>query len=183
MPYYDYKPPNWVIDGKFYQRPVYPTGLLVEWRKARTGNVLLRKGIFAKGEDPFRSQFRNGEDQDFFRRMIEKQRIFIWCAEAVVYEVVPPSRWERKVMLKRALLRGASAALHPTVGALNIGKSVIAVLLYSTALPLAFLLGPHRFMVLVVKLSEHLGKVLAILGINPVREPYVTEERIRHDAL
>jgi len=92
----------------------------------------------------------------------------------VAYEVVPPIRWKRTVMLRRALLRGASAALHPTVGVRNIAKSVIALLAYTVALPLALLLGHHRFMIVLVKLCDHLGKLLAVVGINPIREPYVT---------
>jgi len=173
-PFFGEDTPKWVIKGKFYMRPTYPTGLVIDWRKGRTGNVLLRRGIFATGEQPFRPQFRNGEDQDFFRRMIERGHVFIWCDEAVAYEVVPPIRWKRTVMLRRALLRGASAALHPTVGVRNIAKSVIALLAYTVALPLALLLGHHRFMIVLVKLCDHLGKLLAVVGINPIREPYVT---------
>ena len=82
------------------------------------------------GEPVFRQEFRAGEDQDFFRRMIEKGHKFIWCDEAVAYESVPPIRWKRSVMLKRALLRGASAALQPTVGAFSALKSVTAVVVY-----------------------------------------------------
>jgi hypothetical protein len=45
---------------------------------------------------------------------------------------------------------------------------------YTVALPLAFVLGQHRFMTLLVKLFHHLGKLLALLGINLIREPYVS---------
>ena len=173
-PFFGENTPEWVIKGKFYARPTYPTGLVIDWKKGRTGNVLLKRKVFATGEPPFRPQFRNGEDQDFFRRMIERGHVFIWCDEAVAYEVVPPIRWKRTVMLRRALLRGASAALHPTVDACNIAKSVIALLVYTVALPLALLLGHHRFMTVLVKLCDHLGKLLAVVGINPIREPYVT---------
>jgi len=173
-PFFGEDTPKWVIKGKFYTRPTYPTGLVIDWRKGRTGNVLLKRGIFATGEQPFRPQFRNGEDLDFFRRTIERGHVFVWCNEAVAYEVVPPVRWKRTVMLRRALLRGASAALHPNVGARNIAKSVIALLAYTAALPLALLLGHHRFMTVLVKLCDHLGKLLALVGINPIREPYVT---------
>lgn len=78
-------------------------------------------------------------------------------------------------MLRRALLRGAGAALQPTVGVVNIAKSVLAIVVYVSALPVALLLGQHRFMTLLVKLCDHLGKLLALLGINPIKEQYVTE--------
>jgi succinoglycan biosynthesis protein ExoM len=174
-PYFDEQAPKWVVKGKFYTRPTYPTGLVIDWRKGRTGNVLLKKRIFEVGEQPFRPEFRNGEDQDFFRRMIEKGRTFVWCDEAVAYEVVPPMRWKRRVMLERALLRGACAALHPTVGVRDITKSVIAVAVYASALPFALILGHHRFMTLLVKLFDHLGKLFGLMGIDIIKKPYITD--------
>ena len=174
-PYFDKDPPKWVVKGKFYERPTYRTGLVIDWRKGRTGNVLLRRRIFAPGGQAFRPSFLTGEDQDFFRRMIEKGHSFIWCNEAVAYEVVPPIRWKRTFLLRRALLRGAVSVVHPAFGPRQIAKSVIAVPVYAAALPFALVLGHHRFMTLLVRLTDHLGKLLSLLGINPIREPYVTE--------
>jgi glycosyltransferase involved in cell wall biosynthesis len=173
--YFDVKPPAWVVKGNFYERPTHPTGFVIAWSGGRTGNLLVRKQLFTDGEPPFRPEFRAGEDQDFFRRKIAKGHVFIWCNEAVVYEVVPPSRWNRTIMLRRALLRGATTVLHPTFGVLEIVKSLVAVPLYILALPVAFVLGQHRFMNLLVRLFDHLGKLLAVVGINPVEEQYVTE--------
>jgi succinoglycan biosynthesis protein ExoM len=147
---------------------------LIDWRKGRTNNVLIRKRILSSGVQPFRPEFRTGEDQDFFRRMIESGRVFVWCNEADVYEVVPPIRWKRMFILKRALLRGTVSVVHPTFGWPDVAKSIIAVPLYVTALPLACLFGHHRFMAIAEKLSEHTGRLLALLGISPVKEPYVT---------
>jgi hypothetical protein len=77
-------------------------------------------------------------------------------------------------MLKRALLRGKARLCHPTFGLGDVAKSVIAVPVYLVALPVALVLGQDKFMVLLVKLFDHLGKCLAVLGINPIRDPYVT---------
>jgi len=173
-PHFDQPPPRWVVDGKFYDRPSYPTGLVIDGKKGRTGNVLLKKQIFADSESPFRPEFLTGEDQDFFRRMIEKGHVFIWCHEALAYEVVPPVRWRRDFMLRRALLRGANSLRHPTFGALDVVKSAIAVLAYTAVLPLALILGQGKFMTYAVKLFDHLGRLLALLGIHPVREAYIT---------
>jgi succinoglycan biosynthesis protein ExoM len=174
-PHFDEEPPRWIIKGKFYERATYPTGFVIDGEKGRTGNVLLRRGIFAVGESWFRSEFRTGEDQDFFTRMIEKGYVFVWCEEAVGYEVVPPIRWKRKFMLRRALLRGASSSLHAKSDALDLAKSVLAVPVYTAALPFALLLGQHRFMTVLIKLFDHLAKLLASVGINPIKEQYVTE--------
>ncbi|MGB9234312.1 MAG: glycosyltransferase [Terriglobales bacterium] len=173
--HFDQTPPEWIVKGDFYERPIHPTGMPLRWSLGRTGNVLLRKGLFTPGEAPFRPEFRHGEDQDFFRRMMENGHRFVWSADAIAYETVPPIRWKRSFMLRKALLRGATAALHPTLGAKDVLKSVIAVPVYTLALPFAFIMGQHYFMRLMVKICDHLGKLFALVGINPVHEQYVTE--------
>lgn len=166
--------PQWIVKGRFYDRPCYQTGVVLAHGQTRTGNVLLRGGVLRETDSLFQPQFRAGEDVDFFRRAIERGRVFIWCNEAVVYEAVPPARWKRLYLLKKALLRGACAALRPTVGASDIAKSIAALPIYGLALPLAALLGQDKFMDLLVRLCDHLGKLLALVGINPIGEPYVT---------
>lgn len=174
-PHFDEKPPNWVVKGKFYDRSTYPTGFVIDWRKGRTGNVLLKRSIFLEETQPFRPDFLSGEDQDFFRRMIEKGHMFVWCNEAVAYETVPPIRWKRTFMLRRALLRGAVSLLDPTFGARDIAKSLIAVPVYTVMLPFTLVLGQHRFMTHLVKLFDHIGRLLALVGIKPIKEAYVTD--------
>jgi glycosyltransferase involved in cell wall biosynthesis len=172
---FDAVPPQWVIKGNFYERPSYQTGLVLDWTRGRTNNVLIKAEMLRGEGTPFRPEFRTGEDQDFFRRMIEQGRVFIWCNEAVVYEVVPPIRWKRTFMLKRALLQGSASVLHPDFGARNIAKSLVAIPAYTIALPFALILGQHRFMSLLVKLADHIGKLAAVLKVNLIQQPYVTE--------
>jgi succinoglycan biosynthesis protein ExoM len=173
--HFDGEPPSWLVKSDFYERPVNATGTVVKWFEARSGNVLLKQKVFADGEPPFRPQFRIGEDQDFFRRMIEKGHRFVWSADAIVYEAVAPARWKAAYMLRKALLRGASARLQPSFGAISVGKSAVAAVIYTLALPFALLFGYHRFMTLLVKLFDHLGKLLAFAGINPIKEQYVAD--------
>ncbi len=47
-----------------------------------------------------------GEDGDFFRRQSRLGRGFVWCDEAVVYEIVPPDRWRLSFHLKKSLRIG-----------------------------------------------------------------------------
>jgi succinoglycan biosynthesis protein ExoM len=173
--HFDEQPPAWIVRGNFYERETYPTGRVIDWRMGRTNNVLVRRRIIPAHEPAFRPEFLTGEDQDFFRRMIEDKHVFVWCNEAVVYEVVPPVRWRRSFMLRRALLRGKVSPLDPGFGVRDIAKSLVAVPLYTGVLPFALLLGHHRFMACLVSLCDHLGRLLALLGVNPVTEPYVTE--------
>jgi len=174
-PHFAEKPPTWVVRGRFYDRPSYPTGFVIDWRKGRTGNVLFKKQILASVPQLFRPEFRTGEDQDFFRRLIEKGHVFVWCHEALAYEVVPPARWRRAFMLKRALLRGSASRLHATFGPRDVFKSLIAVPVYALAVPFALILGHGWYMTPLVKLCDHLGRLLAVLGGNPIRDQYVTE--------
>ena len=173
--HFDETPPRWMLMSSFYARRVNPTGTPVDWHEARTGNVLLKRETVSSGGSPFRPEYRAGEDQDFFRRKIDEGYVFIWSADAVAYEVIPPARWKRGYMLRKALLRGATASLQPDCGAVSVAKSVISIPVYTAALPFALVVGHHRFMTLLVKLFDHLGKLLALLGINPVREQYVVD--------
>src|SRR5450432_1624341 len=112
-PYFESEPPPWVKKGKFFERLDHGTGYKVTWPEARTGNVLFKRNILDRLEIPFKSKFDTaGEDVDFFRRLMEKGCSFVWCSEAVAYEVVPPSRCTSRYMLRRALLRGSNFPKH-----------------------------------------------------------------------
>jgi glycosyltransferase involved in cell wall biosynthesis len=173
--HFDRTPPAWVAKGNFYERPSYPTGSVITWMMGRTNNVLLKREVLAADAQPFRPEFRTGEDQDFFRRMIDNGHLFIWCNEAIAYEVVPPIRWNRGFMVRRALLQGAVSVLQPTFGARAVAKSVVALPAYVAALPVSLVFGQRWFMTVLVKLCDHLGRLLAAVGIDPIREPYVTD--------
>lgn len=174
-PHFDEEPPRWVRLGKFWQRPTYPTGTIIDGMKGRTGNVLLKREIFPAGTEPFRPEFHAGEDQDFFTRMIEQGHTFIWCNEAVAYEVVPPMRWKRSFILKRSMFLGSFSTLHQKFGASEVAKSIIAVPLYTVILPFAAIMGHHKFMTFLSKLAYHSARILACLGIEIIKAPYVTQ--------
>jgi glycosyltransferase involved in cell wall biosynthesis len=174
-PYFDSRAPKWVIQGGFYDRPIQQTGLLLEWSKCRTGNVLLKSQLFAEEAQPFRPEFLSGEDQDFFKRMIEKGHTFVWCNEAVAYEVVPPVRWKRGFLVRRALMKGVFSLHNHGSSPLPILESLIAAPAYAAALPVVLVLGQARFMSFLYKFCYHLGRLLALVGVNPIRQPYVTD--------
>lgn len=173
--HFDVEPPQWVRDSQFYDRKTHPTGTLVDRKEARSGNVLLKRSVVADMDPVFRPEFRGGEDTDFFSRVIARGCKFVWCDEAVAFEVIPPARWNRKFLLKRALLRGAMTLKYQGFGPHEILKSAVAVPLYTFALPFTLLLGQHRFMDLLVRLCDHLGKLLAVMKLNPIKEHYVTD--------
>jgi hypothetical protein len=49
-------------------------------------------------------------------------------------------------------------------------KSAVAALIYALMLPVLFVMGHHHFMRYLVKLADHTGRLLAVLGLNPMRE-------------
>jgi len=168
-PHFEFDPPGWVKKGKFFDRPTFDTGYRVNWDEARTGNVLFKRDILNAVDIPFRSEFATaGEDVDFFRRMMEKGRAFVWCNEAVVHEVVPASRCTRSYLLKRALLRGSNFHKHPADRLKNATKSLIAVPCYTLALPILALFGQHLFIKYLIKLLDHGSRLLAFVGLSAV---------------
>lgn len=163
-----------MVSGRFCERPRYATGHVVRWEESRTGNVLFRQSILEGMVGPFDPRFDNGgEDMDFFRRLTSRGRIFVWCDEAVVYESVPANRLTRSYMLKRGLLRGRNSLKHRERRWRYIAISLAAVPVHAALLPVATLLGQHVAMRHLVSLSDHVGRLLAMLGLSVVttRDP------------
>jgi glycosyltransferase involved in cell wall biosynthesis len=175
LPHFADGAPRWVIDGKFYDRPLHPTGVQLDWQQTRTGNVLIKSNIFEGADPSFNPQCLEGSDQEFFKRMMQNGHRFIWCNEAVVYEVVPPERWKRNFLIRRALQRGFFSLRNHGVHLRPVMQSLVAVPAYSAALPVALALGQAKFMSCVFRLSYHSGRLLALLGLNPIFKVYVSQ--------
>jgi glycosyltransferase involved in cell wall biosynthesis len=170
-PHFAEVPPSWIIKGRLCERPEHRTGRPMDWEECRTGNVLLRRRVLEDLQPPFNPEFPNGgEDKDFFLRAMQQGHVFAWCNEGVVYEAVPPARWSRRVILRRALLRGKNILKHREGRARALLTSVVAVPAYMLILLPSLLVGQHSFMRTSVRLCDHLGRLLAFAGINPVTE-------------
>jgi glycosyltransferase involved in cell wall biosynthesis len=169
-PYYPDGTPGWVRKAGFFERPEFETGYQLSWQGCRTGNVLFKREITAGLPTVFSAEFgMGGSDVDFFRRMTALGHRFLWCNEAVVHEIVPPSRWRRKVLMKRALLRGRNSFRHPEGRWPGLAKAMVAIPLYTLGLPFLLLFGQHLFMRYLIKLCDHVGRALAVVGIEPVK--------------
>jgi succinoglycan biosynthesis protein ExoM len=168
--------PRWVIRGKFHEKGGPKTGQILKWQDTRTSNALLRKAVFDNPGDWFRRELgRGGEDVDFFMRAMAKGHVFVWCDEAPVYETIPPERCTRTYLLKRALLRGKMTLGCSSFGLSHLAKSAVAIPVYTLLLPFSLLAGQHHFVKLLTKQAEHLGRFLALLGLDVVREYYVSK--------
>ena len=171
VPHFDAEPPRWLTKGRFFDRPRYPTGRRLAWTETRSGNVLIAREAVADLNPPFRPQFATaGEDTDFFRRLAQGGRVFVWCDEAIAFEHVPSSRCTRRFLFRRAALRGSNAPKQRARRARNALKSLIAVPCYAVALPVLGLIGQHLFISYLAKILEHGSRLLAFAGM-----PLVTE--------
>jgi succinoglycan biosynthesis protein ExoM len=174
LPKFEKSAPRWAVRGRVFQRPGFQTGAVIPWHITGMGNVLVKQGVLLESPGPFNSQLgAGGEDTDFFRRAMSRGRIFVWSADAICYEYVSPERTSITFQLRRALLRGKVASRTTAKSLPAIMKSALAVVLYTVALPVLLLGGSHIFVTYLVKSFDHLGKLLAICGIDLVGEKYI----------
>ena len=171
-PYFESQPPSWVVRSRVCERPVHPTGSMLHWRQTRTGNVLLRTVIVEDGVRFDPAYATGGEDVDFFRRAARAGKTFVWCEEAPAYELVPDARLRRRYYLKRAFLQGRVSLQYATErpstpATLGVAvKALVAIVVYTCALPFLFLLGDHVGMKYLIKDCHHIARLLAILGVS-----------------
>lgn len=164
-------PPKWVLRSGLFERDRFPTGTLLAALHTRTGNVLFRKTLFNDLIVPFDPRLgrTGGEDSDFFCRMISAGRTFVWCDEAPVYESVKENRYKRAFMIRRALLRGISRAKFSSLEDVGVLKSLASAVIYTLALPYLALMGQHVFMSYLIKDCDHIGKLLALCGLEIIK--------------
>lgn len=175
-PHFDGKSPGWLEKSGLLTRPRLKTGDVIRNSLyTRTGNVLLRKRLFEEEGELFDPAYgrSGGGDTIFFERMMNKGKTFVWCNKACVYETVVPERQRAMYYIKRALSRGLVSARRTPVLSISTLKSLLAITIYTTALPICMVIGFHLFMKYLVKNCDHIGKILGYFGIKPVIDrPY-----------
>lgn len=175
VPRFEKNAPFWAVRGGVFQRPCFETGHVLNWMGTGMGNALIRREALEELEGPFRRQFAaGGEDQDLFRRAISRGKVFVWSAEALCYEPVPPERTRVAFQLRRALLRGKIAMKNQEGRDRGMLKSALAVPVYAIALPLCLMMGSHVFITQLVRSFDHLGRLLAACGIDLVGDKYIS---------
>lgn len=104
-------PDPWIVAGGFFQRRALPTGATVD--VAATNNLLLDVRAVADLALTFdlRYGLTGGSDSLFTRQLVARGGRLVWCAEAVVIDVVPAERLTREWVLRRTFRMGNSTAL------------------------------------------------------------------------
>lgn len=105
----------WIRAGRFFDRLRHPTGTRVP--VVATNNLLLDLPAVRALGVRFDERFglSGGSDTVFALEVGRRGGTFVWCDEAVVEDVVPPSRLTRRWVLRRAFRSGNSgtrAAVH-----------------------------------------------------------------------
>jgi hypothetical protein len=103
--------------------------------------------------------------------MTESRRTFVWCDEAIVSEIVPPTRWNWRYLFRRALLRGRNGKYFADV--LSVVKSLVALPLYCLILPFLWLGGKHLFVRYLMKIGDHAGLLMGVFGLKLLGDKYL----------
>jgi len=103
---YAHEPEEFINAGRFFERRRLPTGTAVT--VAATNNLLL--DVRAVGALRFDPDFgiSGGSDTLFTRQLVHAGGRLLWCDEAIVHDVVPPTRLSRDWVLGRAFRSGNS---------------------------------------------------------------------------
>ncbi len=175
-PYYDEEIPKWLRKSDLLKRGRFHTGYLIRNSKyTRTGNVIFNRNIFNNMKAPFDPKYGKigGGDVEFFQRMLERDKKFVWCDEAIVYENIEAKRRKKMYYIKRAFTRGLTNSMKLSFFSKGTFKSLAAIPIYIGIVPISVLFGQHVSIKYSVKLCDHLGKILGYLGVKIVKErPY-----------
>ncbi len=172
LPRFEEPPPNWIKKGNYFKRNSLKTGVVLNWKDTRTGNLLIVRDIFNVDENRFDESFgkTGGEDTDFFKRLIEKGCRFVWCSEAVIYETVPPERWEIRCLLLRALRTGGIYAKLHAKGKPFLWKSFFTLkyvtmsFTFLLVVPFSYMVGKHILIRCLMKVCSNIGKITGVYG-------------------
>jgi succinoglycan biosynthesis protein ExoM len=108
---FDEAPPQWILDGGFFDRPEFAHNEEIPW--ATTSQVLLAKRVFDGRPAPFDARFglSGGDDTHFFAELREAGYSIYWCDRARVHESIPVSRVDGRWLLRRQYRRGQTLSL------------------------------------------------------------------------
>ncbi len=111
FPEFDEHPPQWVLDGGFFDRPRFGHNERILW--ATTSQVLLARSVFDGRPSPFDPRFglSGGEDTHFFAELREAGYSIHWSDHAHVHETIPASRVNSRWLIRRQYRRGQTLSL------------------------------------------------------------------------
>lgn len=136
-----------------------------------TGNAFFDKercfGGLEQPFDPFLG-LAGGGDTLFFRQLLRRGRKVVWCAEALVWETIPPDRITPHYVLRRrfhhgqitTFVRMAAKPAQPLGAALWMAVGCAQVLLFAPAGLVLWAMKSDRWLAMMGQAVGGLGKVL-----------------------
>lgn len=111
VPVFQEEPPEWVTRDAHFERHRHVHNRPVNY--ATTSSVLIRSECIRAVDGPFDVEFgmSGGEDTHLFAQLRDSGRKLVWSEKAVVFEAVPPSRMNRRWLLRREYRRGQTLSL------------------------------------------------------------------------
>ncbi|MGD8808965.1 MAG: glycosyltransferase [Gammaproteobacteria bacterium] len=171
-PDFEREPAAWIADGKFFFKPappLPPTG--TELFAGITSNALVSLKSVRRAGLAFDPAFgrSGGEDDKFFRDLRSHGMKLVFAADAVVHETIPFDRqsagylWRRHHLQGRTFVRIARSMRGGGTGFAALGRSSIAALVYTLAMPVFMIRGRHVAIDYSLRLAWHLGYLGASL--------------------
>jgi glycosyltransferase involved in cell wall biosynthesis len=172
VPRFQFPPPQWILDGRFFQRKRYATGTRIV--STSVGNVLICSRLLHAMSpawfDP-RYSLSGGEDTHFFRRCAQLGCPITWADDAVAYETIPDSRLSPSYLVARARNGGnhwtrVDLDLCPTLPRLGsrFAAGIVRVLQGTAVAAVAPVLPPQKQLRGQLLLAEGIGNLTAFFG-------------------
>jgi succinoglycan biosynthesis protein ExoM len=165
--------PAWLRNGHFFEETLVklPTGSPAAdtW----SGNCLIKAPLLKSLPGPFDESLgtTGGEDTNLFDKLAGRGARFVYCAEAVVYEAVPPERTTVSYLMRKAL-RGGNVHTRRTLEQKR-GKAIARLFMVAKALcqaaaasALAIVSAPSRAISIkwATKIASNVGRFLAVFN-------------------
>jgi succinoglycan biosynthesis protein ExoM len=165
FPYFEKNTSKWITkSGFFFYNSQYKTGA-DKYKLRGTGNVLIRKRLLDKYNNPFNPRYglSGGEDAEFFKRIENEGARFCWSSDAYVHEYIFPERANILWIVKKAFSHGNSYILIKTEGKnifyiiYNFFQSTLKLFVILFLFPIYVLLGIYHIKYLFVYLKKIFG--------------------------
>ena len=107
---FDEPAPEWILAGKFFDRPRYPHNSKLSY--ATTSSVLMMRSCFEDRPVPFDPDFgmSGGSDTHLFAQLRDAGLQIYWSDRAIVHEAIPTSRVNEKWLIRREYRRGQTVS-------------------------------------------------------------------------